>query len=317
MRRISSGCRLALVVTLTALASAAQAQQPAPHVGYVYPAGGRQGTEFKVTLGGQFLDGVDKAFISGPGVQAVVLQHVKPLTQKQFNDLRDKFQELQKKKPRDEATARRSPRFARSWPRSSSGRSIRPSPRPSRSRQVGPQRPARHPRAAAHAPTALTNPLSFCVGQLPEFTEAGQGRPRFPSSKKGSRYRMDVTAARPRRSHRDHGAGDGQRPDHARHAWTAIASRPKRASSWSWPPARELIPYLADAVPGWFQAAMALCDAAGQRGGLRRPLPVPSRPGALLRDSRRRRVHAGDPRLASTAAARISSIASPWANCPS
>ena len=32
----------------------------------------------------------------------------------------------------------------------------------------------------------------------------------------------------------------------------------RRASaSWSRPSARELIPYISDAVPGWFQAALA------------------------------------------------------------
>jgi hypothetical protein len=36
------------------------AQQPLiPHIGYVYPAGGRVGTKFEVTVGGQSLDGVD------------------------------------------------------------------------------------------------------------------------------------------------------------------------------------------------------------------------------------------------------------------
>ena len=40
---------------------------------------------------------------------------------------------------------------------------------------------------------------------------------------------------------------------------TASASTPARVSSWSSPSAaRELIPYLADAVPGWFQATLAL-----------------------------------------------------------
>ena len=35
-----------------------QAQQSAPHLGYVYPAGGRQGTTFQVKIGGRSLDGV-------------------------------------------------------------------------------------------------------------------------------------------------------------------------------------------------------------------------------------------------------------------
>ena len=43
--------------------------------------------------------------------------------------------------------------------------------------------------------------------------------------------------------------------------------------------ARELIPYLADAVPGWFQAALALYDAKGKELAYDDRLPVSSRPG--------------------------------------
>ena len=37
-------------------------------IGYVYPAGGRQGTTFQVTIGGQNLDGAAEVFVSGGGV---------------------------------------------------------------------------------------------------------------------------------------------------------------------------------------------------------------------------------------------------------
>ena len=43
---------------LLAMASSAQGQ-PTPYIGFVYPAGGQQGTTFQVKLGGQRLDGVD------------------------------------------------------------------------------------------------------------------------------------------------------------------------------------------------------------------------------------------------------------------
>ena len=39
----------------------AVAQQPPPHLGYVYPAGGGQGTSFQATVGGQFLAGATNA----------------------------------------------------------------------------------------------------------------------------------------------------------------------------------------------------------------------------------------------------------------
>ena len=61
-----------------------------PHIGYVYPAGGQQGTTLEITVGGQFLDGASDVLVSGKGVEATVTKHTKPLTQKQINDLRQK-----------------------------------------------------------------------------------------------------------------------------------------------------------------------------------------------------------------------------------
>ena len=51
---------------LLAIAPAAQAQTR-PYIGFVYPAGGQQGTTFQVQLGGQGLDDVDRAIVSGSG----------------------------------------------------------------------------------------------------------------------------------------------------------------------------------------------------------------------------------------------------------
>ena len=80
--------------------------------------------------------------------------------------------------------------------------------------------------------------------------------------------------------------------------------------------ARELVPFLADAVPGWFQPVMAIYDAAGKEVAYNddyrfNPDPViffevPTTASTFLRSPTR-----------STAAARTSSIASPPANCPS
>ena len=50
---------------LLATGSAAQGQ-PRPYIGYVYPAGGQQGTTVKVKLGGQRLDGVNGSILKLP-----------------------------------------------------------------------------------------------------------------------------------------------------------------------------------------------------------------------------------------------------------
>src|SRR5688572_3108542 len=82
----------ALAVTLT------RAQPAAPHIGFVYPAGGQQGTTITVSVGGQNLNGTSAAFVSGAGAQARVIAHERPLTQREINDLREEAQRLQEKR---------------------------------------------------------------------------------------------------------------------------------------------------------------------------------------------------------------------------
>ena len=61
-----------------ALVPAALGQQPSPHIGYVYPAGGRQGARLDLTIGGKQLDGVSEVYVSGTGVRGFVIGRTKP-----------------------------------------------------------------------------------------------------------------------------------------------------------------------------------------------------------------------------------------------
>ncbi|MEI8192216.1 MAG: hypothetical protein WCI75_21125, partial [candidate division NC10 bacterium] len=85
------------VAAVLSLALAAQGQQRSSRIGFVYPAGGRQGSAFRVVIGGQFLDGASGVLVSGEGVQATVIEHAKPLSGKDFQLLRDKLKELLEK----------------------------------------------------------------------------------------------------------------------------------------------------------------------------------------------------------------------------
>src|SRR5450631_2377086 len=64
---------LSILVAVMTIAPWGRAQQASPHIGYIYPAGGRQGAVFQVAVGGQYLNSATNAFISGPGVQTVVV----------------------------------------------------------------------------------------------------------------------------------------------------------------------------------------------------------------------------------------------------
>jgi hypothetical protein len=81
--------------------------------------------------------------------------------------------------------------------------------------------------------------------------------------------------------------------------------------------ARELMPYLADAVPGWFQAVLTLYDAAGKEVAYDDDFRFHPDPVLHYVAPTGWRIHRRDHATRCIAAARISSTASPSANCPS
>jgi hypothetical protein len=72
-----------------------------PHIGYLYPAGGQQGTTVQVTAGGLYLRGVNNVYVSGQGVSASVVKYqgrLKALNMEQRDELRRRLGELRQKK---------------------------------------------------------------------------------------------------------------------------------------------------------------------------------------------------------------------------
>ena len=86
----------ALALAVTAFA---QQQQPViPHIGYIYPAGGRQGASLEITIGGQNLTDANQVYITGSGVQVSVSKYTRPLTPGQAANLRDQLKMLTDKR---------------------------------------------------------------------------------------------------------------------------------------------------------------------------------------------------------------------------
>lgn len=52
----------------------AESNSRVPHLGYAFPAGGRQGTTFQAVVGGQYLHGVQSAHVTGEGVDVSVVR---------------------------------------------------------------------------------------------------------------------------------------------------------------------------------------------------------------------------------------------------
>ncbi len=250
------------LLVLPLIAAAVQAQAFVPQVGYVYPAGGRQGTTFQVVVGGQYLDGARFASVSGSGVEAKLLELMQPVTQQEFGRLRQKLQDFRsgtKDAPSEKEIAdvrkklaiyltRANPAIAEvATVEVTVAADAEPGPRELR---LG-------------TDNGLSNPLVFQVGKLPEFV-----KPRPPLNEdvvnSGRLYRLfeDQHRAQPAPEMRLPalpvvvngqvlpGCVDRYR-FRARKGLHLVAA----ASC------RELVPYLADAVPGWFQATLTLYDA--------------------------------------------------------
>jgi hypothetical protein len=287
----------------------AHAQQTGPHIGYVYPAGGKAGTTFEVVIGGQFLFGATNVFVSGGGVQAQITHLLRPLNGKELNDARILVDQLMARR----AVVRNDFKALEAFRSFKNTKSLKPDPAEeakgletlkkkyahatwtpedekllaeARKKIAGgvrrPENPAISEIAtltvtiAADAtqgdheirlgtPQGLTNPLLFKIGQLPEVTrpaikaikqqtsvkEKQMSVPLFKVAK--DREETKVTLPTVVNGQIMPGTVDYFRFPATKGTKLVIAVS-----------ARELIPYLADAVPGWFQATIALYDASGK-----------------------------------------------------
>jgi hypothetical protein len=270
--RVHPWLMLFLLVLFTSLTRA----QNTPRLGYVYPAGGRQGATFQVVAGGQFLVNATNAYVSGAGVRAKVIEYNRPLNQKEFTDLRDRLKVLQDKRQ----AARREPNSTNTWTTADEKEIIEIRDRIAKNppnRQGNPaiaetvivqvtlatnadpgERDLR-----LETPAGLSNPLIFRVGQLPEFSRLAAktvnpdverilerlGRPPATNTQSETSITLPATL----NGQIMPGGVDGYRFSARKGQRLVVAVS-----------ARELIPYLADAVPGWFQAAVSLHDADGK-----------------------------------------------------
>jgi hypothetical protein len=258
---------LAVMPGVMAIAAGARARR-GPVIGYVYPAGGCQGTTFEVALAGRFLDGVTDVVVSGEGLQATLIEHVKPLNGKQINLLRDRLKELQQKMKtvnkgkgvgESEFTGEPEAEIDLQTLEQEMAEIKKKLANPKNRNRKNPQlsedvilrvklaEDAEPCEREVRLKTALglSNPVNFRVGQLPEYTE---------KETKNKAEDTDVLSELPLVINGQIMPGDVDRF----RLKLSKGTRLVMAAS-----ARELTPYLADAVPGWFQATLALYDASG------------------------------------------------------
>ncbi|MHC4630052.1 MAG: hypothetical protein ACYS9C_02130 [Planctomycetota bacterium] len=325
--------RLMFVALMLCVATAwGQSVTNQPHIGYLYPGGGQQGSVIKITAGGQFLGGATDVYVSGQGVRASVVRYIRPrrnLQKEQRQLLQKRLKEVREKRLAELAGKSRGRSMpARKTSRQSGARrstaAKKTADKPKASEQKNTAKPALskvegtkevklpdHPllddldnkslRELAHitnvlffprakqqtnrqlaesvlieitiepdAPpgsrelrlrtrTGLTNPMVFQVGQLPEIRELEPNNrtayPALPNQLKVPKLPKEKPHELPVLFNGQVMPGDVDRfRFRARKGQQLVIETH----------ARSLIPYLADAVPGWFQATLALYDAVGK-----------------------------------------------------
>jgi hypothetical protein len=294
MSRVQWLAVLGLAGWLT-MAPAAEAQVR-PYIGYVYPAGGQRGTTFLIRLGGQGLDGANAAIVSGSGVRAKVVEYYRRLGPLEMSLLSEQLRELKKgmpaKAPGMDAMMD-APAGSMTSPGAGPGSLVA-----AVSENADPKlkligkierRMAEHVATPASAsisnlafvevtiaPDAVpgrrelrlatlrgvSNPLVFHVGQFPEICRKPMrsamiqvlGKEELALRKRpDDEVEQRITA--PCTVNGQIASGEVNRYRfEARKGQRLVLSTDARA----------LIPYMADAVPGWFQPVLAVYDAQGK-----------------------------------------------------
>jgi hypothetical protein len=256
------------LIGLSILTSIARAQNGA-YIGFVYPAGGQQGETVQIQLGGQRLDGVNQALVSGTGVEVEIVKYYRKLGNQEITILREQLLILRPRRqngvdppvltPEEEEMADRIQARISSYVNNPACAAlsslvildvtIAPDAEPG----------AREIRLVTAQ--GVTNPMVFYIGQTPEVARAPmktcllstlgkeqQALRNRPEEEIESQITIPCTV-------------NGQVAPGEVNQYRFEAKQGQRLVISA--KARELVPYIADAVPGWFQPVVSLCNADG------------------------------------------------------
>jgi hypothetical protein len=246
--------------SLLAMTSEVRAQT---YIGFVYPAGGQRGTTFEVKLGGQRLDGVTGAIVSGKGVQVKLVEYFRKMSNQDMQLLRAQLKELKQKSTKQDAATRelasRIQTRVSSWVNRPACGSL--SSLVFIKVTVAPDAEPGEREIRLVTQRGLSNPMAFHVGQVPEvsrkpmktctFQVLGKehlGQRKRPADEEEVRITVPCTMN-----------GQIASGEVNRYRFKARKGQGLVIST----AARQLVPYIADAVPGWFQPVLTLCDADG------------------------------------------------------
>ena len=251
------------LLVLQADKAAAQSANRA-YIGYVYPAGGQQGTTFPARIGGQRIDGACGATVSGEGVHVKLTDSVHRLNPQDYLLITEQLKLIKKDKyALDETTLKIKENIERQvaeYVRQAASVSLAtvvmleitvdadaaPGPREIR----------------IMTPLGISNPLPFYVGRLPEDSLTPMkvsnlqilGKEQLALRSKRPEEDVEKLITLPCTVNGQIASGEINR-------YRFSADKGDRLVISTL--ARQLVPYIADAVPGWFQPVLSLHDAAG------------------------------------------------------
>jgi hypothetical protein len=262
----------------------------AQYVGFVYPAGGQRGTTFMITLGGQSFQGIDGITVSGSGVHARIIEYNKKMNNQETQLLGEQLRELKNVSPIQPDPVisnliERIEKLLRENIQTPACASIANLVRVQVT--IAPDAEPGQREIRVRTARGISNPLVFYVGQIPEISappmitcplvtlgkeeQSLRKRKREPKST-GSEMMMEgmMMGSAGVQSDLDDEevcvkipcVMNGQIAQGSVDRYRFEAKKGQRLVVIV--QARELVPFMADAVPGWFQPVLVLCDAKGK-----------------------------------------------------
>jgi len=295
--------RFAILGLAALVAAASSVRAQSQYIGYVYPAGGQQGTAFPIRLGGQGLVYASDLVVTGEGVSVRLVDYYRVFDNQEMSFLSQQLNELRKKESLlGDVFAAKMASFEFPSP-------IGPVEEPKQGEKESKKEPSKSEKEVAKEklidriqkrfaedertpavssqtelvfaevtvePDAkpgrreirvvtkrgVSNPLPFYVDQVPEVARKPMKTMQLPVLGKeyqAQRHRPpeeeELRITVPCTMNGQIAAGEVNR-------YRFQASKGQRLVISA--KARELVPYVADGVPGWFQAVLRLRDANGK-----------------------------------------------------
>ena len=295
--------RFAILGLAALVAAASPAWAQSQYTGYVYPAGGQQGTTFPIRIGGQGLQHADGVIVTGEGVSCRVVDYYRVMDNQELSFLSQQLNEMRKKESTlSDVMAAKMASFDFPAP-------IGPVEEPKQGEKESKKEPPKSEKEVAKEklieriqkrfaedertpavrsqtelvfaeitvePDAkpgrreirvitkrgVSNPLPFYVGQVPEVARKPMKTCQLPvlgkehlAQRKRPPEEEELRITVPCTMNGQVAPGEVNR-------YRFQASKGQRLVISA--KARELVPYVADGVPGWFQAVLRLRDGNGR-----------------------------------------------------